>query len=270
MQWLEGRPASGLRRQHQFIRNATGWTETALGKSSGNGELGEHDELDGLSEAQVEAIMDKVCDGNSPADVQSEVNDQADAWKEIWGAGLVDKDEPTWPLDLGEIPPMIVAQALLAAANTFPKGTGLGWDGLHPIIQNRLSQGALLWICAVLHEAEKTGAWPKVAELVFIALLHKAEGGFRAIGLLPFLLRLWMRARKTIAADWEASHQKPHLYAGKKMGASVAKRLSLRSTTSGIAKLFLISSKLSIWSPAWFLSGKVGSSGTPSGSSAFP
>ena len=73
-----------------------------------------------------------------------------------------------------------------------------------------------------MHRAEMTGQWPAAAELILIALLPKAEGGFRAIGLLPLLPRLWMRTRKNIAAEWEDSMQKPYLYAGKKMGATVA------------------------------------------------
>ena len=32
----------------------------------------------------------------------------------------------------------------------------------------------------------KSQGWPEAAELVLIALLPKAEGGYRAIGLLPF------------------------------------------------------------------------------------
>ena len=31
-----------------------------------------------------------------------------------------------------------------------------------------------------------------------------------------------MRTRKNVAAEWEASMQKPYLYAGKKMGSTVA------------------------------------------------
>ena len=54
--WLDGGPAKGLRRQHQFSRSATGWTETALGKTDGIDELCEHDELDGLPDDQIEAI----------------------------------------------------------------------------------------------------------------------------------------------------------------------------------------------------------------------
>ena len=67
--WIEGGPAKSLRRQQQFTRSAKGWTETALCKSYGNGELGERDELDGLSDDQIEAIRGKVCDPTSPADV---------------------------------------------------------------------------------------------------------------------------------------------------------------------------------------------------------
>ena len=48
----------------------------------------------------------------------------------------------------------------------------------------------------------------------------KADTG--PFGLLPFLPRLWMRTRKNVAAEWGASMQKPYLYAGKKMGSTVA------------------------------------------------
>ena len=141
--WIESGSGCGLRRQHQFSRNATGWTETALDKGNGN-EVGEQDDLDGLSEEQIEAIKTKVGDASYPADAQAEVNDQAAIWKEVWGGELADKSNPTWPDDLGTIPPMNIVQALLAAANTLPRETGLGWDRLHPRVLNRLSHGTLL------------------------------------------------------------------------------------------------------------------------------
>ncbi len=138
------------------------------------------------------------------------------------GHDLLDKSDPAWPDDLGVIPPMILVDALLAAANTFPKDTGLGWDRLHPRALNRVSHGVLLWLCAVLHQAETNGKWPEAAELVLIALLPKTDGGYRAIGLLPLLPRVWMRTRKSVVTEWAASMQTPYLYAGKKMGATVA------------------------------------------------
>ena len=61
---------------------------------------------------------------------------------------------------------MILVDALLAAANTFPNDTGLGWERLHPRVLNRVSHGVLLWLCAVMHQAETTGKWPEAAELV--------------------------------------------------------------------------------------------------------
>ena len=51
----------------------------------------------------------------------------------------MDKSDPSWPDDIGVIPPMIMVQALIDAAMTFPKETGLGWDSFTP----ELSVGCL-------------------------------------------------------------------------------------------------------------------------------
>ena len=103
IQCVASGPAGSLIRQHQFTRIATGWTETALNKQSGN-ELGDQDDLDGLSEVHIEAIKAVVGDEHSPADAQAEVNDLAVAWKKVWGHDLLDKSDPVWPDDLGVIP----------------------------------------------------------------------------------------------------------------------------------------------------------------------
>ena len=122
--WVSSGPAGGLRRQHQFSRVPTGWTETALDKGNGN-DIGELDDLDGLSEIQIQALKTKIGDTSAPADAQAEVNDQAAAWKKVWSGGLIDQDL-SWPDDLGTIPPMILVRALLEAANTFLVTRGLG------------------------------------------------------------------------------------------------------------------------------------------------
>ena len=82
-EWVNDGSGCGLKKQHQFSRNATGWSETALDKGSSN-EVGELDDLEGLSEEQIEAIKDKIGDNSAPANVQAEVNDQAAAWKTVW------------------------------------------------------------------------------------------------------------------------------------------------------------------------------------------
>ena len=55
-----------------------------------------------------------------------------------------------------------------------------------------------------------------------MVLLPKAEGGFRPIGLLPWMVRVWTRSRREAVARWESAVQRPFLYAGKGMGADIA------------------------------------------------
>ena len=74
----------------------------------------------------------------------------------------------------------------------------------------------------ILMECESTGCWSAGVGLVLIALLEKSEGGFRPVGLLPTKPRLWMRARRILAKQWEEKHKRPWLYAGKGKGANVA------------------------------------------------
>ena len=59
-------------------------------------------------------------------------------------------------------------------------------------------------------------------DIVIIALLPKSHGGLRPIGLMPFLVRIWCRARKEVTTQWEELNHHPFLYAGKGMGADVA------------------------------------------------
>ena len=123
---------------------------------------------------------------------------------------------------MGEAPPQLWNEALLEAAMTFPVDTRLGWDGIHPRCLNRLSSELLTWLVLILKHAEKTGTWQEAVELVIIVLPHKPDGGFRPIGLLPMLTRLWMRARRSVCIKWERMQHRPYLYGGRAMGADVA------------------------------------------------
>ena len=59
-------------------------------------------------------------------------------------------------------------------------------------------------------------------QLVIIVLLAKADGGYRTIGLIPALPRIWMRARRSAAKHWEDAQARVYLYAGAAKGATVA------------------------------------------------
>ena len=220
--WLQEGAAKGLRRKHRFSRNADGWCESMLVDQNGSSTC-ERDDLDGLSEQQLASVRGAGKDANlSPAEAQQEANQAAKDWGRQWGCERDDIEDTKWPDDLGEAPPQLWVEAVLDAAMTFPVDTGLGWDGVHPRCLGRLSSELLDWLVLILRHAEKTGEWQAAVELIIIVLLPKSDGGFRPIGLLPLLPRLWMRARRSVCISWEKMQHKPYLYGGKGMGADVA------------------------------------------------
>ena len=73
------------------------------------------------------------------------------------GSNLTCVAEPEWPADMGEMPPRLLEDALIQAGLTFPRGLGLGWDGIHPRMLSRVSDFLLRWIACVLVQREKSG-----------------------------------------------------------------------------------------------------------------
>ena len=57
---------------------------------------------------------------------------------------------------------------------------------------------------------------------MLIVFIPKAGGGTRPIGLLPTIIRVWMRARSALARQWEANSPNSSLYGGTGMGAQRA------------------------------------------------
>ena len=55
-----------------------------------------------------------------------------------------------------------------------------------------------------------------------MVLVPKAEGGFRPIGLIPFIPRVWMRCRRDVAKQWELDTERRFLYAGAGKRSTIA------------------------------------------------
>jgi hypothetical protein len=70
--------------------------------------------------------------------------------------------------------------------------------------------------------AEVLGMWPSVIGIVLICLIPKTDGGRRPIGLLPTVVRWWMRARLEVVRTWQNKHERIYFYAGPGKGAKVA------------------------------------------------
>ena len=156
-----------------------------------------------------------------PLHFQQEVEREARSWAVVWQSdthppGLV------WPAIIGQpMPPLCIIAALHACA-TFPAGTGLGWDNMHPRALRRISVSAIIALLRIFVLAELLGQWPKMIGIVIIALLPKAGGGSRPIGLCPSLIRLWIGIRLPVAQPWQAANDRPYFFAGEAKGADVA------------------------------------------------
>lgn len=128
------------------------------------------------------------------------------------------------------VPPPVQLQQdeLIRACKTIPTQTGLGWDAIHPRAIPRLSAEVLRRMVLLLLQFELNGSWPTPVGVCIVVLLPKADGGFRPIGLLPWSIRVWTRARREAVARWESAVQRPFLYAGKGMGADIVAWKQLR------------------------------------------
>ena len=149
-----------------------------------------------------------------PAFMQEETDIQATAWRCEWGSNLTCVEEPQWPEDMGSMPELLLNDSILQAALTFPVGTGLGWDGIHPSVLLRVSPFLLRWIALVMWRCEETGMWHRQVNGVIIVLLPKGDGTYRPIGLLPWMPRVLMKTRRIYATAWERANDKSWIYAG--------------------------------------------------------
>ncbi len=119
---------------------------------------------------------------------------------------------------------MLSVESVTRRAKSFPVAIGMGWDKWKPRAISGcddLCLVALIWIFIL---AELLGQRPRLIGCIVFCLLGKAGGGQRPIGLLPTLIRWWMRVRLDVACAWPVAHNRPFLnfYAGPSRDASVA------------------------------------------------
>ena len=176
----------------------------------------------------LSAVCDDECTASEllcalpPLDGQAEVECLGDFWASQWGADMR-VPEITWgDLDLQQPLPTITIDIARRGAGTFPGKTGLGWDKFHPRCINRMPDAAVLALIRIFILVELFGHWPASIGLVVVSLIPKSDGGRRPIGLLPSLIRLWMRIRLEVAKEWQLANERAFFYAGPLKGANVA------------------------------------------------
>ena len=115
-----------------------------------------------------------------------------------------------------------MVHALVTVAMTFPVGTGLGWDGIHPMAICRLSEPTLEWLAVVIYHCEVTGVWPEAVNIVVIALLPKTGGGLRPIGLMPLILETLVPSKQGGGNGMRKAQPPLLALCGKRHGADIA------------------------------------------------
>jgi hypothetical protein len=111
---------------------------------------------------------------------------------------------------------------MCSAALTFPVGTGLGWDKMHPRALLRLPSQAIEALVRLCIIAEVLCTWPEAIGIVLVCLIPKSDGGRRPIGLLPTIIRWWMRARLDVVRAWQTAHERIYFYGGRGKSSKVA------------------------------------------------
>ncbi len=119
---------------------------------------------------------------------------------------MADSDSGYYRWTSRESLPRLTAANLREASYLFKKNTAVAYDGIHCRHYSLLSDGALDTLGAILEASELIGYLPRQARLVVTPLLEKPKGGFRPIAVYVSLYRLWAKARRDIAAEWETSN----------------------------------------------------------------
>jgi len=220
--WIRDGPSKSIGRHHRMSKVQTGWIPSAFGKAEPQ-EDGEA-ELDADAGDELEDVVDERTLAHAmvmPLSSQAEVDAEAVKWGAEWEAEAPQVELP-WP-DLSEQDPLphISVDIARRAAHTFPPNTGLGWDKLHPRVISRCHDEAILALIRLLVLAEMLGQWPAAIGIVLVCLIPKPDGGRRPIGLLPSVVRWWMRIRLEVVRSWQAANERP-FYAGPRKGAEVA------------------------------------------------
>ena len=140
--------------------------------------------------------------GSAPCGLQ----DRADRMMAEWREGPWKCDDPL--LDVGSWPAVpqlspITAEQVSKAVSSFKWGTATATDGWHPRHWGWLPQQGMQALAELLYRLECTACVPAVIANLAMVFLPKPMGGYRPIGLLVALLRVWGKVRHDQVMAWE-------------------------------------------------------------------
>ena len=204
----------------RWIRDYAGWRRSQVGPDTLHDAAPDENDS-GHIEYEDKLLIDysrRRVGALVPLSDQACVDLECNKWADLWQTEA-EYRSPEFGTLQEEPLHLLSTWALKQAALSFPPGTGLGADNVAPRALTRLSDAALIALALLFRALETLGTWTAAFNLVLIVLLPKSDGGLRPIGLFPTIIRIWMRARVSIARQWESTHALPGVYGGTGMGA---------------------------------------------------
>ncbi len=167
------------------------------------------------------------------ADPMAILGQLREKYKRLWDAD----EEPVeykWEEPVDELP-QIPSTQLREASLSFSRKTTSTYDGLHVRHYALVHDDGLDALSKLLAAIEVAGRWPTQMKLTTMTLIEKRQGGHRAIGKMPSLYRLWSKARRPYAAEWEAANERPFFAASAGVGPADAVYRQALKQEAGIA-----------------------------------
>ena len=148
-------------------------------------------------------------------------------WEEVWevvndAVGILAVDVSGWEEEMSV---ELTICEVRRAAGSFKPFTGTSADTLRPRHISFLSDVALGCLCRFFLKIMHLGEWPRVMRFVSLAMIPKPAGGWRLIGLLPALYRVWVKCYVHVSTSWWGSimADRPYIRFGEKMAAQRAR-----------------------------------------------
>ena len=150
-----------------------------------------------------------MSDGELMADTQVLVDDEFRKWRCIWGKDPFDE---FGEVQLNEPLPRPSLSEVRKAIRSFPMFTAVGHDEWEPWSWRHLSDGAIEALIDIGIAMENMMAHPRQCKLNILKLLPKPAGGYRTIGILPTLLRIWCRTRREFIRCWQITNARDYFW----------------------------------------------------------
>ena len=93
----------------------------------------------------------------------------------------------------------------------FPSSTAESLAGFHVKHFAMLPKAGQIVIALLLMLIEIFGDWPQQVTFALAALIPKATQGYRSIGVMPAIYRMWATTKRASTRSWGRQHAAPHL-----------------------------------------------------------